>query len=524
MTSVIFNDPSGSDYLYKFSGVQLNAPSGETLALGANAKTADNSNAIVTVGESYIRIPQGVSNERPDISNSYIGMMRYLTTDNLLEYFNGISWLPVSSQPTDNLEDTLNAGNNAGTNDIDMNSQDILNVNDISLTTINGGVYPPAPGNLVINDQTASYTLVATDNNKRVIMDSASATTITVDDLVLDTGDSVFIANKGAGKTTITAGAGVSIGSASGLALEQFRSALLLAFSASNFSLFLSAGFSPIIATGGTVSDVVILGVSFRIHTYDVVGTFSFDVSSLGSSNGNVDYLVVAGGGGGGSSISSSNTGGGGGAGGYRSSVSGESSGGGSPAEAPLGVSVGSFTITVGDGGAAGANGDNSVFATVSCDGGGKGGNANNGNGSNGGSGGGGSGATGTGGTATSNQGFNGGTSASRIGGGGGGAGQVGQSVGGGLTTGAEGGDGISSNINGTPTPRGGGGGSGSCIGANIGGAGGSGGGGKGGDNGFDNAVSGLANTGGGGGGASDTSSNTAGSGGSGIVIIRYPI
>lgn len=98
MTSVIFNDPSGSDYLYKFSGVQLNAPSGETLALGANAKTADNSNAIVTVGESYIRIPQGISNERPDISNSYIGMMRYLTTDNLLEYFNGQTnqWLPIS--------------------------------------------------------------------------------------------------------------------------------------------------------------------------------------------------------------------------------------------------------------------------------------------------------------------------------------------------------------------------------------------------------------------------------------------
>lgn len=98
MTSVIFNDPSGSDFLYKFSGVQLNAPSGETLALGANANTADNSNAIVTVGESYIRIPQGISNERPDISNSYIGMMRYLTTDNLLEYFNGQTntWVPIS--------------------------------------------------------------------------------------------------------------------------------------------------------------------------------------------------------------------------------------------------------------------------------------------------------------------------------------------------------------------------------------------------------------------------------------------
>jgi hypothetical protein len=98
MTSVIFNDPSGSDFLYKFSGVQLNAPSGKTLALGANAKTADNSNAIVTVGESYIRVPQGVSNERPTIPDSYIGMMRYLTTDNILEYFNGQTntWIPIS--------------------------------------------------------------------------------------------------------------------------------------------------------------------------------------------------------------------------------------------------------------------------------------------------------------------------------------------------------------------------------------------------------------------------------------------
>jgi hypothetical protein len=101
MTSVIFNDPSGSDFLYKFSGVQLNAPSGETLALGANAKTADNSNAIVTVGESYIRVPQGVSNERPTIPNSYVGMMRYLTTDNILEYFNGQTntWIPISLPP-----------------------------------------------------------------------------------------------------------------------------------------------------------------------------------------------------------------------------------------------------------------------------------------------------------------------------------------------------------------------------------------------------------------------------------------
>ena len=60
----------------------------------------DNSNNVGVVIDcsSYLQIPAGVSNERPDISNSYIGMMRYLTTENLLEYFNGQTnqWLPIS--------------------------------------------------------------------------------------------------------------------------------------------------------------------------------------------------------------------------------------------------------------------------------------------------------------------------------------------------------------------------------------------------------------------------------------------
>ena len=43
-----------------------------------------------------------------------------------------------------NLDTTLTTGNNAGANDIDMNNQDILNVNNIDLTTINGGAYPPS--------------------------------------------------------------------------------------------------------------------------------------------------------------------------------------------------------------------------------------------------------------------------------------------------------------------------------------------------------------------------------------------
>ena len=64
---------------------------------------------------------------------------------------------------------------------------------------------------LPINDQTSSYTLVVGDVGKRVIMNNAGATTITVPNSVFAAGQSVFIANKGAGTCTITAGAGTTV-------------------------------------------------------------------------------------------------------------------------------------------------------------------------------------------------------------------------------------------------------------------------------------------------------------------------
>ena len=52
-----------------------------------------------------------------------------------------INGLPPAG--AENLDQTLTIGNNAGANDIDMNGNDILQVNNIDLTTINGGAYPP---------------------------------------------------------------------------------------------------------------------------------------------------------------------------------------------------------------------------------------------------------------------------------------------------------------------------------------------------------------------------------------------
>jgi len=43
----------------------------------------------------------------------------------------------------ENLADTLLNGNSAGASDLDMNTNDILQVNNIDLTTINGSAYPP---------------------------------------------------------------------------------------------------------------------------------------------------------------------------------------------------------------------------------------------------------------------------------------------------------------------------------------------------------------------------------------------
>ena len=75
--------------------------------------------------------------------------MSYSSNFNLnqrLSYLESISGNPVPT--TSDLADVLINGNNAGANDIDMNNQDILQVDNIDLVTINGSAYPPAVSTL----------------------------------------------------------------------------------------------------------------------------------------------------------------------------------------------------------------------------------------------------------------------------------------------------------------------------------------------------------------------------------------
>ena len=89
---------------------------------------------------------------------------------------------------------------------------------------------------LPISDKTTSYTLVVGDVGYRVIMNSASATTITVPNNVFAAGDTIFLANKGAGTCTVTAGAGTTVNVNGSLALTQYGGGTLVALSASTFT------------------------------------------------------------------------------------------------------------------------------------------------------------------------------------------------------------------------------------------------------------------------------------------------
>ena len=303
----------------------------------------------------------------------------------------------------------------------------------------------------------------------------------------------------------------------------------------SNFTVYPQ---TPMFATGGTITTITADSKTYRVHTFLTGGTL--DVVSLGTSTGQVEYLLVGGGGGGGSAHA-----GGAGAGGLLTGTTN--------------LNVSGYTVFVGSGGtggpgnptfdlpkSSGTTGGNSTFANIIAYGGGASGYFDGcptaGNplsvlGGPGGSGAGGSGGNTNlspddafGGTGVAGQGFSGGTrfNCPDNGAGGGGAGDVGSSVEINATSGCSGGIGLLISINGTPTYYAGGGGGGVWEGGDYarpyGGPGGSGVGGDGGNAlvvGGSPGLPGLANSGGGGGGGANYNPG-GGNGGSGIVIIRY--
>ena len=91
--------------------------------------------------------------------------------------------------------------------------------------------------NWTVSAQTASYVLVAANAGQHVTMNSASATTITVNTALFTAGDTLRITNIGAGTCTVTAGT-ATVTSAGPLALVQWASGILY-FTTASAAIFM---------------------------------------------------------------------------------------------------------------------------------------------------------------------------------------------------------------------------------------------------------------------------------------------
>ncbi|MFZ9891997.1 MAG: hypothetical protein ACO3FL_09135 [Ilumatobacteraceae bacterium] len=188
--------------------------------------------------------------------------------------------------------------------------------------------------NWTVSTKTASYTLVAADKGTRVVMNSASATTITVNTSLFDAGDTLFIQNIGAGTCTITAGT-ATVTTAGSLALAQWGGGTLYFTSASAAIFFSGGGAIYGTATGGIGSPtaVTISSVNYEYLTFNSTGTLTVTKAGL------FDCLAVAGGCGG-PTYSGSPHGGG---------------GSGSLVQSTIYLPATTHTVTIGAGGAAGS-------------------------------------------------------------------------------------------------------------------------------------------------------------------------
>lgn len=131
--------------------------------------------------------------------------------------------------------------------------------------------------NQTVATKVANYTLVAADKGTRVVMNSASATTITVNTGLFSAGDTLFIQNIGAGLTTITAGT-ATVTTASTLIIPQWGGGTLY-FTSTGAAIFFASNVAgmELIKTqtiGSAVSTVTVNNAfSAKYTNYKIIVT-----------------------------------------------------------------------------------------------------------------------------------------------------------------------------------------------------------------------------------------------------------
>ena len=138
----------------------------------------------------------------------------------------------MTMSPTGN----LGIGTNTPTEKLHVNGNIVAN----NLSGTNTGdqdLSGYATKNITLDRKTASYTLVANDNGKLIEMNVASANTLTINASIFSAGNQILISQYGAGQTTITAGAGVTLRSSGGKlkTSAQYSLVTIVAISSTEF-------------------------------------------------------------------------------------------------------------------------------------------------------------------------------------------------------------------------------------------------------------------------------------------------
>jgi hypothetical protein len=148
-------------------------------------------------------------------------------TVNLFEYWNGSEWASVADPNAATLAGTETLTNKT-LSGIDNTFEDIPVA---AISGLDSALTSYASKYLTVNARTASYTLVLEDDGKMIEMGVGSANTLTVppnSSVSFPTGTAIVVVQTGAGQTTLTAGAGVTINGTPGLKLRtQWSSATL---------------------------------------------------------------------------------------------------------------------------------------------------------------------------------------------------------------------------------------------------------------------------------------------------------